>query len=349
MSQYTSNISLTQAADIIKQMPQPIAVVTHAKPDGDALGSVLAITQAIRVLDIDVQGYLVPPIPQNFDVLPGFSSIQAIDSPDALANAASFLLLDTGAKSQVAFTCDTLVANADNLMIIDHHLSGDIPAKHRYIDSNAGACAEIIYELANILTADLTLDSQAKNIINSAIFTGIVSDTGWFRFSNTRPVTHRIAADLIEQGIDHAELFQKLEQTERPEKLKLLIRAIDSLELLLDNRVAIMSLSLEDFAETGAYEEETERIVDIPQKVATVQLVVLVSEKRDIETGETIARMSFRSKPGPNAVDVAQLASHFGGGGHARAAGAKLTGTIHDLLPDIKRTLSSALLESTEQ
>ena len=104
-----------------------------------------------------------------------------------------------------------------------------------------------------------------------------------------------------------------------------------------------MSLTEADFKETGAFEEETERLVDIPQKVESVQLVILISEKRDAVTGGVICRMSFRSKPGADAVDVAKLAAGFGGGGHARAAGAKLPGSISEHLEGIKKKLVAAL------
>src|SRR5690606_21036827 len=99
-----------------------------------------------------------------------------------------------------------------------------------------------------------------------------------FRFSNTRPMTHELAARLLRCGVDHAHLYQQLEQTERPAKLALMIRALDSLQLLADGRAAVMVLRAEDFAQTGANLEETERFVDIPQTVSTVQIVVLITE-----------------------------------------------------------------------
>ena len=132
-----------------------------------------------------------------------------------------------------------------------------------------------------------------------------------------------------------------MEQGERPEKLKLLIRALDSLQLLADSRVAVMTLRQADFEDTGAYAEETERFIDLPQIVATVQVVAMIAEPAD---GEGPMRLSFRSKPGPDAVNVAELAARYGGGGHARAAGAKVDDRrIDDLAADVARAAEDAV------
>ena len=146
--------------------------------------------------------------------------------------------------------------------------------------------------------------------IAEALFVGIGSDTGWFRFSNTRPQTHRLAARLLELGVDHADLYARLHQTERQEKLALLTRALGSLTLLADGRAAVMHLTQKDFEETGALPEETERLIDVPQQVTKIQVVALVTESSvDTPDGPApLARISFRSKPGPNAVNVADLA-----------------------------------------
>ncbi|QDU33870.1 NanoRNase/pAp phosphatase [Poriferisphaera corsica] len=345
MSEYVSNISIEQAAALLKNQSGSIAVLTHAKPDGDAFGAVVAVVSALNKQDINAHGYLVPPVPNNFKELKGADLVSTIQSSEEINQHDFFLIVDTGARAQVGFLDEFLQSKSDNIMIVDHHLSGDIAAKFKYIDSKAGAVCEIVWQLVNHLLDEPLGQDFLSQTIREAIFVGIVSDTGWFRFSNTRPITHTLAAQLIEEGVNHSELFHILEQQERPEKLKLLVRAIASLELLADERIAVMTLTLSDFEETGAYEEETERLVDIPQKVGTVQLVVLISEKLIEKNGisQTICRMSFRSKSGPNAIDVAHIASHFGGGGHARAAGAKVSGTAHQNILNVRETLIQAL------
>jgi phosphoesterase RecJ-like protein len=253
------------------------------------------------------------------------------------------VVVDTGAWGQLAPMRKYLEPRVDRTLLIDHHLSGDVPAKWKYIDSTSAATCEIIAQLIDEIARH---EHQSPNrmldpIVSDALFVGIASDTGWFRFSNTRPFTHELAARLIRQGVDHAALYAQLEQGDRPEKLKLQIRALESLRLLANNTIAMMVLRASDFVETGAQAEETERLVDIPQTVATVQVVVLITEPPD-EQGKSappLIRMSFRSKPGKDAVNVAELAAQFGGGGHARAAGAKVPGPLDVVVARVAEAL----------
>lgn len=346
---YASTLDLTDAAALI-QAAASVVVLTHAKPDGDAMGSVVSTVAACRSLGVPAQGVLIPPVPSS--LLPFIEDlpVRVLAEGDAVPDADLYVIVDTGAYSQIGPAARAAVdRQLQRTLILDHHLSGDIPAAHKHVQGDAAACAEVIAELLDHLADKPGLHSDDRRtgrigtratdwqnplytpVVRRALFAGIASDTGWFRFSNTRPRTHELAARLIRMGVDHADLYARLEQTERREKLQLLIRALDSLELLADGRVAIMTLRAHDFADTGALIEETERFVDVPQIVETVQVVVLITEPPPSLTewsngtpaaGQT--RLSFRSKPGPDAVNVARLAEQFGGGGHARAAGAKL-------------------------
>jgi phosphoesterase RecJ-like protein len=153
-----------------------------------------------------------------------------------------------------------------------------------------------------------------------------------------------LAARLLRRGVDHAALYQKLEQTERPEKLQLLIRAVSSLRLIARERAAVMVLRRGDFAATGALVEETERFVDLPQAVESVRVVALITEPPAQDGSKAgPVRLSFRSKPGSGAVDVAKLAGQFGGGGHARAAGAKLDAPLDEVISRVTGAVEQAL------
>jgi len=314
-----------------------VLITTHAKPDGDALGSTVALARALSLLGKDVQRWIMPPVQPNLARLADGDqlhlcedeSTQPTDEPDAI------VVVDTGAWSQLAPMKSWLQARRDRITIVDHHLRGDDSGAWRYIDSSAAAAAEIVAELIDELAVEY------DPTIRDAIYVGIASDTGWFRFSNTSARTHRLAARLIEAGVDHADLYTRLEQSERPEKLALQIRAMDSLKLLADGQVAVMVLRADDFRETGATISETERFVDIPQSVASVQMVALITEPPaddDGSDGKPAVRISFRSKPTPDAIDVAALAERFGGGGHARAAGAKLDAPIDEVIRQIETT-----------
>ncbi len=342
MNEYNGTVDADAAADLLRSTAGPVVIFTHAKPDGDAFGSVIALTATLRSLGKQAVACFVPPVPANLADMPGADLAEIYRNGETqLPDAALYVILDTGAWSQVGPLGEIIKANLHRTLIIDHHLSGDVPAAHRFIDGEAAATCEILAPVIDSLLGGklTTQDETLTRAILDGLFVGIASDTGWFRFSNARPRTHELAARLLRHGVDHAEIYRRLEQTERPEKLALLIRALDSLKLVADRQAAIMSLHLSDFEETGAFEEETERLIDIPQQVGTIQIIVLASESRrdpnnsgnatetvgsatdaGAKASDTTTRLSFRSKPGPNAINVAELAQQFGGGGHARAA-----------------------------
>lgn len=346
MNDYTSNLTLDHAAELLTQADGPITVITHSKPDGDAAGTLVALVTALNAIGKQARGILCPPIASSLNFLANSHSIEVVeDASHFPADTAQLVIVDTGAYSQLGPLTDAVRPLLDHTLILDHHLSGGVEAAHRYIDTTAAAAAEIVAKLISRLLGDKPVGTQVLQTINDALFTGIASDTGWFRFSNVTPNTHRLAADLIAAGVDHAGLYARLEQTERPEKLKLLIRAVDSLELLADDRAAVMTLHTQDFVETGARPEETERLIDIPQQVGSVQVIAMISEAQTERGPQT--RVSFRSKPLADAVNVADLAATFGGGGHARAAGAKIDEPIDQARPRIVAALTEAVHTAT--
>ena len=358
MNPYHSNLDLPAAARLIRGSHGPVVVLTHTKPDGDAFGSVVALTAALQILGRRTHAVLVPPILPGLQMLEGQSLFKAYDESLKLPEAALYVIVDTGAWSQVGPLRPLIEPHLERTLILDHHLAGDIPAAHKFIDATAAAACEIISDLIDQLlpggrlipegkgsdAADPELDHRLLDVIHQSLFVGIASDTGWFKFSNATPRTHRLAARLIERGVSHTDLYARLSQSERSEKLKLLIRAVASLKLLADGRAATMTLRKRDFVETGALEEETERLIDIPQQVGTIEAIVLIVEHANPEHPEQpITRLSLRSKPGPKAVNVSELAVQFGGGGHARAAGAKIDASVDEVAPKVERALLDAL------
>ncbi|MEM6393189.1 MAG: DHH family phosphoesterase [Planctomycetota bacterium] len=347
---YQSNTSLPQIASNLRAATGNILVLTHAKPDGDALGCVLALTLTLRQLGKAATGLVVPPVPDALRSLTGRDAYailgeDPLDDP-VFTQPDHVVIVDTGAISQVGDAYPFIEQHLDKACILDHHLSGNIPAAQLYVDPTAAAAAEIIAELIDLLhdrptNAGGRASDAFEATVADALFVGIASDTGWFRFSNVTAGTHRLAARLVGQGVDHAALYAKLEQAERPEKLDLLQRALGSLRMLANGQAAVMGLTLDDFAETGAREEETERLIDTPQQVSSLRVVVLLAEKQTDDG--VVTRMSFRSKPTDDAVNVADLAARFGGGGHARAAGARANGTIAEVLPRVTEAIEQAM------
>ena len=347
MSHYESNIDLKDAARLLHDASD-IVVTTHAKPDADAIGSVIALTTALRGQGTRAEAWLMPPVPAPLAALRGAQIARVYDTPPQLGHPDLVVVLDTGAWSQIQPMRGELEPLLSRTMIVDHHLSGDVPAAWRYVDGSAAACCELV---AQILDASAGgPDPYQDAVVAEALFAGLAGDTGWFRFSNTRPQTHELAARLLRLGVDHSALFHQMQQLERPQKLALLTRALSGLEWVADQRGAVMVLKASDFAQTGARTEETENIVDVPQVVATVQVVVLITQTQAGTDGspDGAIRLSFRSKPGPGAVDVAQLAQHFGGGGHARAAGAKTGEPLSDVVERVKSLLAKSIPPEAE-
>ena len=300
-----------------------VLVTTHVRPDGDALGSSAALVLGMKQKGIDADVLLLSHLPRKYsfiydeagvrhiDVEKGFPVDFALDAYDAL------VVVDTGTWSQLPGLQERVEKWPKTKIVIDHHLTQQDWADVKLVETGAGACAEIIADL--LARWGVRLDSKMA----TALFVGIVADTGWFMFSNTRPVTLRTAATLMEAGVDTDRVYQLLYQNERAERVKLQTRGLAGMELLDDGRVAVMKVRKADFAEARAHVNDTENLINIPLQIRTVEVSVLLSEPPE---GGPI-RASFRSK---GQLDVAKFAEQFGGGGHARAAGAKFETSLDE-------------------
>jgi bifunctional oligoribonuclease and PAP phosphatase NrnA len=298
-----------------------VLITTHSRPDGDALGTSAAMAMALRRRKIDAEILLFNRLPAkyaflfepnqitHFDVEAGWPADRPLEKYDAL------LVLDTGTWSQLPGLRERLAGWQKPRLVVDHHLTQEDWAEVKLVETQAAAAGEIAAELLS--RWKIRIDRP----IATALFLAIASDTGWFQFSNTRPATFRLAATLIEAGVDTDAMYQHLYQNERAERLALQTRAQDSLELLLDGRLAVMRIRRSDFQETHSAPEDTENIINVPLQIRTVEVSILITEPPD----DSPIRISLRSK---GQIDVARFAEQFGGGGHARAAGLKIPGSI---------------------
>jgi phosphoesterase RecJ-like protein len=301
-----------------------VLITTHVRPDGDALGSTAALSLGLRKIGIASEVLLLSHLPskyafifqdygvQSTDVEKGWPETFSLDKYDAV------LVADTGTWSQLPGMKERMESYRGAKLVLDHHLTQESWADVKLVDTKAAAAAEIVGEL--LIRWDIEIDKP----IATALYLGIVADTGWFQFSNTSPHTLRLAAKLMEAGVDTDQLYQYLYQNERAERIALQTRAMNSLELLADNRLAVMRVTKSDFAQTNAGVPSTENLINVPLQIATVQVSLMFVEPT--EPGPI--RVSLRSK---GQVDCAKFAEQFGGGGHARAAGLKLDGTLQEV------------------
>lgn len=311
-------------------------IVTHAKPDGDALGSSAALQLGLRARGIRSTVLLFAPLPAKYAFIFNDNAIDfiVIDSAsitrDTFVPFDRFISVDTGTFSQLPGLDQIVPALEMPRIVIDHHRTQEAWADILWKDVTAAAAGEMVEALLSAWKVPMTAS------IANCLFVAMSTDTGWFQFSNTTPRTLRLAAMLMEHGVDTDALYQRLYQNENPERLLLMQRAMASLRFDADGRVASMLVRKHDFTETGASPAETESLINLPLQVARVQASVLLVEQPE---GGPI-RVSFRSK---GQVDVAALAQQFGGGGHARASGARVDAPIDEARSRIVKQLTESL------
>lgn len=324
---------LWSASEWLRECRRPL-LVTHRRPDGDALGAVAAMAAATQLLGCD-------PLTVLFDALPnryrgfnfGVRWHQWEESREVLAaECDSVVIVDTCALAQLEPIIGFL-QRAPQILVIDHHVTRDAigtrPDDLRLIDETAAATCVLVHEWMR--AAELAIDEN----VAQWLFMGIATDCGWFRYSNTDARTMRAAADLVERGVVPAKLHDVIFQREPLEKLRLVAHALSKMEMLASGKLAVIRLRAEDFRVTGADRSMTEDLVNEALRLSSVEATLLVIEEND-----EIVRANFRSK---EKLDVAEVARRFGGGGHARAAGARLQGKWDYVVPRLVAEMVDAL------
>ena len=306
------NITLKEAAAKILEADN-LVITTHVNPDGDALGSSLALYQMLIKLGKNVDVLIDDDIPEAFSFLP---DIEAIQKPEKESYPADYLIMLDVSKDRIGQVLDKCQASIIN---IDHHRTNDGEADFLYLDAERAATAEIIYQLAQELA--VTPDAA----VALCIYTGISTDTGNFRFSNTSAFTLRAAGDMVEAGAKPNIVSEALEKRSFKEVLDR-AKAMETIEMSMDGRVAGI------YIDNTLYEtlDTTEGFIDGVRIIDGVDVAILMKE---VESGK--CRVSMRSK----GVDVSSIATEFGGGGHVRAAGC----TIEESLSMAKAKLLKAI------
>ncbi len=318
-------IESRSVSEWLQECHTPI-VLTHRRPDGDALGATAALHRYLTSLGKKPQTALFDPVPARYDWLA--DAVPWLDwetSRDVLAhNCDAVIIADTCSLNQLESALEFL-RQAPRILVIDHHQTyddiGTRPGDLRVFDDTAAATCLMVHELLRDLGA--TVDETTAQ----ALFAGIATDCGWFRFSNTDARVLEAAAALVSLGVAPHRLYSLIHEREHPARLRLAARMLDRMQLHADGRLAVLSLRPADFEATGADRTMTDDLVNEPGKLAGVVATIMFTEEED----GTI-RANFRSK---HTLDVADLATRYGGGGHARAAGARLHGAWDATLPRV--------------
>jgi phosphoesterase RecJ-like protein len=318
----------------LKECQRPL-LMSHQRPDGDALGAVAAMSIALREHGkADPAAVLFEPLPAPYAFLTSAAKWYVWDEArDVLADECDALvILDTCALAQLEPVA-AFLPHAPRTLVIDHHATRDAIATRegdlRLFDEGASATCLLVAEW--IRSAGIVLDEP----LATALLVGIATDTGWFRFTNTDARTMRLSAELLEAGAGASAVYNALYLQDPPAKLRLVARALGSLELKADGKLAVMCLRRGDFAATGADSFMTENLVNEAGRLAGTEATLLFTEEPD-----GVIRVNFRSKQW---LDVSELARRFGGGGHARAAGARLRGDFDQVVPRVIAETAEAL------
>jgi len=309
-------------------------LTTHEGPDGDALGSLLATHKLLQQLGKDSVMFLAAkefPLPVEYRFLPLEEVFHEppVDLVDRLV-----VFLDCGNIDRMPV--DFLRRDDARILNIDHHHDNTRFGNVNLVDTRASCTAEILYRLVRPLGAEITPD------IATALYVALVTDTGRFMYENTGPDSHRMAAELIEAGVDVHDIYRRLYERVPIEKLHLVARAVERIHRLDECRLAVTYISAEDYLETGANESLTEGIIDHVRALEGAEVAAMVRDKSD--GGAYARKVSLRSATGT--VDVSAIAQRHGGGGHPRAAGFSTDLSYDELLKvlctEVKAELGSS-------
>jgi phosphoesterase RecJ-like protein len=287
---------------------QRFLLTTHEGPDGDALGSLLAMHHLLGQLGKDSVMFLAAkefPLPIEYRFLP---LEEVFHEPPADMTDRAVVFLDCGNIERMPI--DFLRDDGTRVINIDHHHDNTRFGDANLVDTDASSTAEIVYELARHMGVEITPEMA------SALYVGLVTDTGRFMYENTDANTHRIAAALIDAGVDVNDTYRRLYENVPLEKLRLVARALEAIERPCEGLV-VTSITEADYKATGSGEEMTEGIIDFLRSLEGAKVAAVVRELGS--RGRAAHKVSLRSSG--DGVDVSAIARIHGGGGHVRAAG----------------------------
>jgi phosphoesterase RecJ-like protein len=322
-SPQTTQAELAAVAEAIRSHDR-FLVTTHENPDGDALGSLLAMKLTLDHLGKDSVMYLAgeAPLPREYTWMP-FGDLRR-QTPVLLA-------LDCANESRLGPDPEVLVT-APLVVNVDHHHDNSRFGGINLVVADASSTAEIVRDIVERLGVELTPD------LAEALYIGLVTDTGRFQYANTTPRALRLAAELVENGADVHKIFQGVYESVQFAKLKLLARALDRAQVYEGGRLVISYLLRDDFKEVGAAEPYSEGIIDYLRAVEGADMAALI---REPPRGNVPRRISLRAST--DELDVSEIARRSGdGGGHRQAAGFSSEASIDEITETIRREFTAA-------
>lgn len=326
MSLFT-NTSLSDLAALLRGESKRCVVCAHIRPDGDAIGSSLALALALEKRGHSVQVLNEDGLPSNLAWLPG---AEKVCQPCGPVEADIVFALDNATQPRLGENLLAAIARVPLLVNVDHHISNTRYGQFYYIDSASPAAGQIVAEWID--TAGIEIDAA----IAENLYTAISTDTGSFQYSSTTPATYRWAARLVEAGLDVGELNRKIYQSYPLSRVRLLCELLTVLEISPDGRTASAYVDAAMARRAGSRPEDSENMID---HLRGIDGVVVAAFFEELPDGKI--RLSVRSKDAR--FDVSALCARFGGGGHKMAAGARLAGPMSAAREQVLTAIHEAL------
>lgn len=307
-------------------------LTSHVRPDADAIGSELGVASLLDRMGKRVRIINPSGMPEHLEFLDPNRRVhkygQDFDAA-SIEDADVHVILDTSAWVQLGDLAKVIRRTPAKKVVIDHHVSSDDLGAIEFKDTKAEATGTLVVRLADALGLPIPAEAAVP------IFAAIATDTGWFRFPSTTGETLRIAARLMDLGVEPHAVFQQLYERRSPARLKLAGRILGRVDLACNGRLAYTSVSVEDFKETGAKPIDTEDLVNECLMIDGTRAAFIA-----IEQPNKSVKVSFRSRSDLN---VAAVAERFSGGGHKQAAGAVLAGPLPQVVSQVLEAMTAAM------
>ncbi len=322
-----------EALKIELASPKKITIIPHRNPDGDAMGSTLALYHFLVQQNHDVVVMSPNEFPAFLAWLPAAEKVLLFEKDkeictEILKQSDLIFTLDFNALHRVGESMQTtLEALNTTFILIDHHQFPDTFAQYTFSDTNYGSTCEMVYDFIH----QLKQENRINKTVATCIYTGIVTDSGSFRFPKTTSKTHRVVSDLIDKGVENSAIHNQLFDTSSYSRLQLLGRALQNMKLMREYKTSYITLSQEELDTFHYQKGDTEGIVNYGLSIDGIDLTAIFIEN----TAEGIIKISFRSQ---GSFDVNQFArNYFNGGGHINAAGGKSDKSLQETVADFER------------
>lgn len=292
-------------------------LVSHIHPDGDAIGSLIALGLALEAMGKTVTMFNVSPIPAVYRFLPAADRIVSEDGDSEYDIA---FILDCGELKRIGKAVST-VSRIPVIINIDHHITNTRFGNYRMVDTSACATAEIVYRLVK------KMGIVVDRAIATSLYTGILTDTGSFRFSNTNKAAFAICEEMVSRGVDPYDIARRVYGSYSMGRIKLLYLALDSIEISRNGKLSMMTITQSMLDKTNTHPEDVDGLINYARGIEDIKVAALIQEHFNGKSSNRY-NVSLRSD---GTVDVAAIAASFGGGGHTSAAGFNIEAPLSEI------------------